>query len=387
MWKKRISVLFTLISGLSFASPKKIEKSTKLRAISISLLEIDPKEVGSKARPERRRVIESALQLAVSDRSKELSDVGLRLTIEMNDLYQAPNSASAGVLKAIAGNSLAGIGLPTSYYAEHGGATLDGSDLTIVSPFATSAMLERFSRNLVLLMPTNRQSALAFGQEVQNDLRAKSVAIVVPWDNAFSKDFYEQLPAPLRDTSTLIKVLDDQQNLDTVSKKVVDLNPDVVVLASFPAFTGKLIRSIYEKGYRGTFAGPSSWGEGEGKPLHALTKDLPIKAVLVREASEYFSTPEQSRFAERFNSVSGMAFSSEAGLYYDAANLVIDRIVQLGSKVSRASLTDAIRKEKKRCGIFSNVCKKGTQSKSIPFYVVTYERGKFSPKKVIYVGH
>ena len=366
-------------ASLSFAS----NSPPKTREVSISLLEIDPKEVGSKARPERRRIIEAAMQMALTDRAPDLAKVGLRLTIEQNDIYQAPDSAAKAVTKSIEGKSIAAIGLPTSYYAEHGGIALQGSELTVISPFATSSKLVRFSKNLLLLMPPNNQSAKAFGQVVREELKARSVAIVVPWDNAFSQDFYTELPESLREKSTLIKVLDDQQNLDSVTRKITELKPDVVVLTSFPAFTGKLMRSIHEQGFRGVFVGPSSWGEGDGKPLHALTKDLPIRSMTLRETSEYFVTEAQQKFVARFNQTTGLTFSSEAGLYYDAANLVIDRVTSVGNQVSREKLTQALRSDPQRCGIFSNVC--DSKKAAVPFYLVSYENGKFSPKKVIHL--
>ena len=49
MWKKIIFVVFTLNSALSFASPEEMVTSSKLKDISVALLEIDQKEVGSKA--------------------------------------------------------------------------------------------------------------------------------------------------------------------------------------------------------------------------------------------------------------------------------------------------------------------------------------------------
>lgn len=357
-----------------------------LRDVRLSLFEIDPKEVGSKARPERRRVIEAAMQLVVSDRSKDLTSNGLRLTIDHKDLYQSHESAAIAVKSALTGDSLAGVGLPTSYYAEHGARVAEGSDFTIVSPYATATSLEKYFPNIVLLTPSNRYSALALSEFVTNDLKRGSIAAIVPWDNAFSRNLYEELPDNFKERVELIKIIDDQQNLDKVADQIMRSKPQVVLLPTFPAFTGKIIRTLHDRGYRGEFVGPSSWGEGTGKPLHALTKDLPIKAYTVRETSEYYVTEQQQQFIERFNRVSGMTYAAEAGLYYDATNLLIDRIVEAGSRVSRSSLMAQLKKSRTRCGIFSNVCdSKVASSASIPFYVVSLRAGTFSKFKVMHI--
>lgn len=378
-----ISLIGSLVAGVGAGA---VAAPQTLREVSIALLEIDPKEVGSKARPERRRIIEAAMQLAVSDRAADLARSGLRLTIELNDIFQSHESASTAVKKTLSGKSLVAVGLPTSYYAEHGGLSLKGTELAVISPFATSSKLERHAPNLILLMPTNRYSATAFSSFVSSDIKPKNTVAIVPWDNAFSRDFYEEIPESMRASTKLIKILDDQQDLGTVTAQVDNLKPDVILLTSFPAFTGKIMRALHESGFRGTFVGPSSWGEGEGKPLHALTKDLPIRAFTVRETSEYFTTSEQTAFVGRFNQVTGMTFSSEAGLYYDGANLAIDRILEVGKGVDRTSLYKALVRKPVRCGIFTNVCPKGNKATSFyTFHVVSLEGGKFSPHKELHI--
>ncbi len=358
-----------------------------LRNVKLSLFEIDPKEVGSKARPERRRVIEAAMQLVVSDRSKDLMSKGLRLTIDHKDVYHSHESASIAVKSAMASDSLAGVGLPTSYYAEHGAREAVGSDFAIVSPYATATSLEKHFPNLVLLTPSNRYSALALSDFVTKALKSKSVAAIVPWDNAFSRNLYEELPASFRERTELIKIIDDQQNLDKVADQILQAQPQVVLLPTFPAFTGKIIRTLHDRGYRGEFVGPSSWGEGTGKPLHALTKDLPIKAYTIRETSEYYVTKQQQQFIDRFNHVSGMVYSAEAGLYYDATNLLIDRMLEVGSKVTRSSLKARLKQSHTRCGIFSNICgSDAAASNSIPFYIISLRNGNFSKFKVMHIA-
>lgn len=375
----KFSNFLSLIMSLAFISNATAETN---KSVLVSLMEIDPNEIGSKARPERRRIIEAALQLATKTRSKELAKKGLTVKFVSHDLFQAHDSAINSVRKAISSSAVAGIGLPTSYYAEIGGNALAGTNMVVVSPFATASNLNRFNDNLILLMPSNRHSAKALYHFLVGERKTERLAAIVPWDNSFSRDFFKEFESSSEKPLNLIKIIDDQENLENVVNQIRTSNPDAILLPTFPAFTGILIRTLHESGFKGTFVGPSSWGEGSGKPLHAIVDNLPINAFSIRETSEYFLSPEQSKFIKSFKIETGLTYSAEAGLYFDAANLLIDRIIEIGRTVNRQKMSESLRKNPYRCGIFSNICsKKNVSSKKRldSFKIIQIRNGLFSP--------
>lgn len=377
---KIISSLLILLVLLLPFGVSAIEK----RNVFLSIVEIDPQAVGSKARPERLRQIQAGIRMAIRDRQAELNKAGLELGSRYHNIGESHHTAMTATQNAVDSDSVAAVGLPTSYYADFGGKALTGSELVMISPYATSTDLRKYAENLILMSPMNSEFSKGVEETLAKHQRDSKPVIVVPWDNAYSKNLYEELSTEFRQKSHLIKVLDDERNHDLIVKQVLETKPSAVILFTFPAFTGKLIKAFSHKNFKGPFYGGDSWGEGENAPLHKITRGLDFVGWTLRANSEYIQDKRVDQFVERFSKDADVFFGTEAGLYYDAVNLIVDRILEIGTAVNREKLRKALLESPRRCGIFSGSCVKGKESSKM-LHLIKIDGTGFKESSQVYV--
>lgn len=372
-----VAALIIVMSSVSIAGER--------QKVFISVVEIDPQTVGSKARPERLRQIQAGIRMAANDRQADLDKIGLELGIRYHNIGESHRTAMTATSGAVKSDSVAAVGLPTSYYAEFGGKALKGSNLVMISPYATSTALKKYRENLILMSPLNSDFSKGVEEVLASHKTDARPVVVVPWDNAYSKNLYEELSEGFRKRAKLIKVLDDERNHELIVKQVLAKKPSSVVLFTFPAFTGKLIKAFSSGGFSGPFYGGDSWGEGENAPLHKITRGLNFKGWTLRASSEYLQDTRVDAFVERFSKEADVFFGTEAGLYYDAVNLIVDRILEVGPKVTRESLQKALLEKPGRCGIFSGSCAAGKES-SKKLHLIQLDGDGFKVKSQVYVN-
>lgn len=287
--------------------------------------------------------------------------------------------------EALAGDTVAAIGLTTSEHAMIAAPLLQGTSYTVISPYASAHSLLPYRPNILLMDDPTTVEAQAIAQFVDSELRPTKPLAIVAWDSAYSKDLYAALPERLRRQFHLVKVLNDSKQLQPIITQVLQYQPDLIFLPVFGVFAGHLIRVIVAGGYHGVFVGGQSWGETNGKAFQLITQGVEFRGYEIRIPSRYFPTPRHQQFAARFEREFPMTFSPLVANLYDGLHFLFSRINTQTTPPTRRTVQALIKRERSFIGMMGKKCLFDEWCAPRTYSVVAVDGGGFRPYTQIVV--
>lgn len=290
-------------------------------------------------------LIEGA-KLAVEERSQEFARIGMRLQIREYYTEGGTLVSRDRMKEVLSGDTVGAVGIFSTDDAVLMVPQLSGTDYLVVSPYTTSAKLSAFQPNFLQYIPSNLEMAKATEHLLAQNLASKKVVAIVAWDSPNSKDFYESLSDTFRKNTFLIKTLEDLPELTSIAKEALSHQPDTILLPNYPVCSATLIKALTNAGFKGTFLGNSSWGEGSDPRFMKIVGNTRFDALSIRFGSKFHLSDAENALKDKLAKRSQVKYVMGAGLYYDTTNYLLDLVRDSGQGVNRAKVL-ALSKERR----------------------------------------
>jgi ABC-type branched-subunit amino acid transport system substrate-binding protein len=304
----------------------------------------------------RQEIINKALDAAIEKYQAELKKAELEIkiknyTVPRGDVTQVLEVTSAAV-KSLA---VVAIGHDLSRHASLATQTLEGSDLLLISPFATATSLTN-SKNIFLTAGTNRETAQAIEAFINTQFNQGQTLFIVPWNDPYSKDFYDDFSVSFKEKGTLIKILKEETNFQKLAEE--NKNYHKIILLTYPMQTASLIRSFNQSNKDAIFFGPDSWGETNDskEQITPITNGLKFKAYTLRKYSKHRMSEGEAAFSKELSQKTQGNYSVVAALYFDSMSYIIENLLRIGKNADRKNFTSYARKNNHYSGISGDIC-------------------------------
>lgn len=296
-----------------------------------------------------------AVAIAIEERRAEFLQRGWEIELKTYFTSGERINTYHAVKKALEEESIAAVGLASSDEAAVSANLLTGTDYVIVSPLATSTSLLALAPNLLLYAAPNAELADVFEATVTQVFKPQRMVAIVTWDSAFSQNFYLNLSESFRAKVALIKIQEKVQDIHQVVESALAHRPDVILLPDFPVITGALMKAFVDSGFKGRFAGPDSWGEGNDRRLSMILEGIPLDGVSVRQFSRFRVTPRQQALQNKLMKKDSGPYVASSGLYYDSMAYVLT-VLAASSAPTRAEFLRTAQKMRVYDGLYGKVC-------------------------------
>ncbi|MFK7827194.1 MAG: ABC transporter substrate-binding protein [Oligoflexales bacterium] len=319
----------------------------------------------------------------LEDYQLAFKQAGIQLQIIPYEIGAYEPEAILKVKKAMAGPSIASVGLNTSNYAVLAAPYLEGSNYTIVSSSATSSILEKYYPNLIATHQSNRRLAQHISNLINQEFPSAKISAVVAWDCAYCRDMYENLNQSIKNKTTLKKVIADSETIAPIIQEIMKNSPDVIYIPNFAVFSANLMNGFTEAGFRGTFIGGDSWGETNGRSLQSLTNGRPIQALTVRQRSQHFMTPSLAKLNQFLLENHNMPFSLMVPNIYESFASIFEVILKMGPPYTRERFQSVYRRYKHHQGKYLSFYTDPSLTINQNAFVVKLTSAGLSPYRII----
>jgi branched-chain amino acid transport system substrate-binding protein len=295
-----------------------------------------------------------------------------------NDAEQAVAAArrlieDEGVV-ALVGPQYSGDAIPVGGIAEEAG-------IPMVSGTSTNPLTTENRRFVFRVTFTDDLQAFALADLAYSDLRARRAAVMYDRDDPYSSGLASMFSESFVNYGGQIVVSEafdpDNWEMDSHFERIIQANPDVVLLPVFPAHAAYQVASLRKMGYGGQLLGSDGWDS-------LLLVNLPDfeGSYATTTYSIKVRTPENEVFINEYIAVFNTEPLDSAGLTYDALKMIFAAI-ELQQSFDPAAIRDGLYNLSAYTGVSGMIDFVESGDPRKPINVLKFEQGEVKFYKAI----
>lgn len=276
--------------------------------------------------------IKFGAQLAVEQHSKELADLGYKLTLQPEDDQATPNVGVANANRfvndsrvlAVVGHYNSSVAIPSSeIYAKTG--------LVMVSPANTAVQVtDRTSTRAVVNRVCGRDDVVGpvAARFAAEQLKAKTVYVIndkSAYGAGLAAEFEKAFRQAGGKVSLSVGIDDKETNFSSILNRAVLEKPDLIFLGGFYPQGGLLIKQMREKGVTAAFLGGDSMDSVDLQKIAGPANMINTYFATSSVPTEQFA--EGRKFVADYKTKFGKAPEGYSAFAYDSALVAIRGIV------------------------------------------------------------
>ena len=326
----------------------------------------------------RHLILEETIKMTLLDYEKVLKKRNIKIDLKKFFVPRYKNILVPEITqKAIESNAVVAIGHDLSSHALLAAPKIEKSNLSLISPYATSSKL-KFSKNIYQTAGSNNERAQALSHYIQNVKKVKSLVAIVSWNDPYSKNYFHDFEKYFSGSIKLHKVLKDKIYFDKLNLPKKNKH---FLLVTFPMQTAILIKKINNINENAIYFGPDSWGETNDhkEQITPITHNLSFTGLTLRKYTKHYSSKEETYFKERIKKRTNGKYSVLAALYYDSFRFVLESIIKVHPFINRNKLNQYMSSNPYFKGILGPICFRPSKcSQNLTYHIIKLDGTGFS---------
>jgi branched-chain amino acid transport system substrate-binding protein len=329
-------------------------------------------------------------ELAIKDRTADLKAAGFDVSFLAMDDQAKPEQGTQLAeqlltrkdVVALIGTLNSGVAIPVSQ-------KIASDNLVLVSPANTGTQVtDRRLPNVNRIVARDDNQGPAAAQFIKDSLKATSIFIIhdkTPYGQGLADEVKKAADKLGLKIDGIEGINLGDKDFAAVLNKVKGANSSVIFYGGLYAEAAQMVKQIKEKGITAKFVGGDGIDSGE---LIKLAGDAANGVYYTSVVADIQSTPEGQAFAKKYAEFAKKPMDSYAAYAYDAAQIVINALIDYskshgGKAPTRKELSEIIRKTNGFKGLTGTITfdDKGDNKES-KVYIYQIQNGKYPGAQV-----